>query len=382
MIFQAIEKFSDFSFKRAENFTSRSGWQWRLALILPLIVLFFSFPSYERIDTEFASNWDAVLDQSENPIQNDLKFDPSSHQSKLTFRLTMPLIIRFLGLNVTGVLVLQAFIGILIFYFTTRIFERITKDSVSAFFLTLSFAFILAGKVSFTEIRGIFDGLAIFFMIFAIYFSNPILIFTGVFLASWTDERALIASIFISLFWVWQNKNEVSFKRWINKQTIAVVFGWIAYFGVRIFLTKFYGLKTETVGIGISYVINQTNNVPIGIWSAFEGLWLVIFSAIFILIKSKDYFFVFSYLLSVTLVLFVALAVFDISRSMTFIFPALFVALSIIVKKEDILHFKKIIFFVMVICFIYPVYTTSGVYFIHWQFPLPVQFLRYMFVGL
>ncbi|MEG3882449.1 hypothetical protein QT972_34410, partial [Microcoleus sp. herbarium7] len=89
--------------------------------LLPVSVLLFAFPSYERLDTEFAESWRAVLEQGAHPFKIT-EYDPSSHQAKMTFRLTVPLAARFLHLDRTGLLLLQALCGIILFYLSARLF--------------------------------------------------------------------------------------------------------------------------------------------------------------------------------------------------------------------------------------------------------------------
>ena len=42
---------------KIEKFTARKNWQLELTILIPIIVLFFSFPSYERLFTENMINW-------------------------------------------------------------------------------------------------------------------------------------------------------------------------------------------------------------------------------------------------------------------------------------------------------------------------------------
>jgi len=220
-------------FDSCENFTRKKNWLFILVVTLPLVVLFFSFPSYDRLNNEFSENWQAIFKQAAGPL-TDHQYNPDSHQAKLTFRLTVPLIIRTFHLNLAGVLIFQALIGMLLFYFAAKLFHRETNDKVSALLLSFSLAFIYAGRVSFNEIRGIFDGLALFFMVWSMYFRNPFLIFTGVFLAAWTDERALIASCLVFLYWIYWHKNNSGDWKILNSGSVAVFLAWIFYFAFDI----------------------------------------------------------------------------------------------------------------------------------------------------
>lgn len=377
MIIQAAKAFQDFIFNKCESFTKKKNWIILLAIFLPFMVLFFSFPSYERIYTEFAEGWQAILKQAHNPFAN-YNYEPNSHQAKLTFRLTMPIIANVLNLGVKGILLFQGLLGIFLFYFSTKLFERITEDKVSAFLLTFSLAFICAGRVSFTELRGVFDGLSLFFLVVSMYFKNPFLIFAGVFLSSWTDERGLIASSIVYLFWMYSKDS--SGTKIFNKQTIAILVAWITYFISRYFVAVIFNLPTHTVDV-LHYFIEQTNNLPIGVWSALEGNWILILISLFILFKQKKYLFSVFYISTISILLFVAMSVNDITRSMAYLLPAMFLSLLVIKEVETKKIVRQIILLAVIISFIYPAYISAGDYHINWNYPLPLQLLRHLFAS-
>ena len=360
-------------------FTQKKNWIIILTFLLPAIVFFFAFPSYEGLKTTFAGSWEAVLTQAENPFVPHA-YDPNAHESKLLFRITMPLMAYVLHLGVTGILVVQAIFGTLMFYVAIRLFQRITQDNVTTMLLTLSLAFIYAGRVSFTEIRGIFDGLALFFLVTSMYFKNPLLIVISVFLASWTDERALIASSLVFLYWMYENNSAGN--RFFNTQTVAVTAAWVAYFVTRYILSAFFGFTTNAGGVGISLLINQINNLPLGVWSALEGNWLLVLAALWIACKKKKYTFVFLYAGGIALLLIVAMAVLDITRSMAYLLPAMFLAVALIKETEPAGTMRKIVALAMLVSFVYPAYYTADVYYNGWTYPFPLQLLRYAAAGL
>lgn len=375
MIINSLRDIQYFLISKCESFTNRKNWIIILSIFLPFLVLFFSYPSYELIHTEFAEGWQAVLNQANKPFSNT-NYEPSSHQAKLAFRLTMPIIAHIFHLGITGILMFQGLIGILLFYFSTKLFERITEDKVSALLLTFSLAFIYAGRVSFTEIRGVFDGLSLFLLVFSMYFKNPTLIFLGIFLTSWTDERGLIASAIVFLFWLYAKESYG--KRIFNKQTIAIVVAWIAYFTSRYFVALTFNFSTNTAGTGLKLFIEQTNNLPIGIWSALEGNWIFIFISLFILFKQKKYLFFFFYVWGILIMLLVAMSVFDITRSMAYLLPAMFLSIIIIKEIETKTTLRQTILLAATLSFLYPAYYTGGAYYTLWIYPLPLQLLRHL----
>jgi hypothetical protein len=379
MVSEFLTRFTVFTISKCESFVRIKRWKLILALLLPVTVMFLSFPCYERISKEYQVYWQALHEKNAAPFSGK-EYTAESHEAKLTFRMTIPLIANLLGLKTLGILILQGLFGFLLFWVSAHLFEKITEDPVSALLLTLSLSFIWAGKCSFVELRGMFDGVALFFLVMSCYFRNPLLIFAGIFLASWTDERGLIASTLVFLFW-WFTKG-MSLKNIISLQTSAVIGAWIAYFLTRYWLIHVCHFKT-VVGsnLGVSCFIRQMSNMPGGIWTALEGNWILVLIALAFLFKSKEYLPALMYALAILLLIVVAMAVIDITRSMAYIFPAMFIAVMIIQKKstESVHSFRKIMLLATTISFIYPAYYFDGPFQALWTYPFPLYILRLMF---
>ena len=342
--------------------------------------MFFSFPCYERVNTEYQEYWSSMNTKTEAPFI-DKEYDGDVHQSKLTFRLTVPVIAGFLHLRTWGIIILQGIFGILLFFYSAKLFRKITEDDVTALLLTLSLSFIWAGRCSYVELRGgIFDGVALFFLVFAMYYKNPLLIFSGVLLASFTDERGFIASSLVLLFWGFMGG--FTFRKLFNLQTIAVGTAWIAYFALRYFLIHVLHFKT-IVGtkLGVWCLVTQTSNLPGGVWTALEGNWIIILAALYALYQARKHFPALLLAGAIIVIMVVAMAVIDITRSMAYVFPALFIALLIIrhLKSESMESIRKMALLSTTLSFLYPAYYINGSFEALWTYPLPLYILRHLF---
>jgi len=379
MITSFINGFTGAVLSRCESFVRLKQWKLILSLLLPLSVLFFSFPSYERIGTEYQEYWQAVNEKSSSPFAVK-EYAPESHEAKLTFRMTVPLLACVLSLKTTGILLLQGVFGFLLFLVSVYLFEKITEDPVAALLLTLSLSFIWAGRCAFVELRGIFDAVALFFLIFSMCFRNPLLVFAGVFLAAWTDERGLIASSLVLLYW-WISAG-FTLRKAFTPQSISVIFAWVAYFLTRYALIHVFHFKT-VVGnnLGISCFISQMSNLPGGVWTALEGNWVLVCIALFLLIRKKDFLQAFAFSLSMVLLVVVAMAVIDITRSMAYLLPAMFIAVLVIRKKgtETPLFLRNAVLLSTVVSFLYPAYYVNGPFQTLWTYPFPLYILRHLF---
>lgn len=357
---------------KIEKFTARKNWQLELTILIPIIALFFSFPSYERLFTENMVNWNALFQQAAHPFEN-ANYDPVSHQAKMTFRLFVPLLVRLFHLNVIGVILLEILFGIATVYLFIKAILKITKDKVTAVILTLAFSSTAICKNPFNDIVGFFDGIALFFLVIPIVFTNPIAIFCAVFSAAWIDERSLIASTLIFI-WILITKNNYS----KTTQIIALFTAWIAYVLTRFFLIHYFHLVTHTGAVGLDILLNQLNNAPLGIWTGLEGFWLLVILSFIVLLKQDKKAIASLFLVGMSVIILVALSVSDITRSMIYLFPSIFLALSIISSVENEKNLRYIATFVLLLCMLLPQLTVGGYNLVNWQFPLPLQMLRYL----
>jgi hypothetical protein len=359
-------------FQKCERFTRNKYWILWLALISSLLAVFFAFPNYAGVsnDPTTVNAWEAIFTQIEHPFENHT-YEAVSHQSKLAFRLSIPLLAKTLHLSVTGIICLQYAFGVFLFYFSSKVILQITKDSLTTLLVTLSLAFIYSGKVSFLDLRGVFDGIALFFLVLSLYKKNVPLIITCVFLTALTDERGLIAASFVFIYWFIHESNPS--RKLFTKQTISVLAGGLLYLSVRFILTYFFQLKTESAGIGLQILASNLNLIPLGIWHGLEGNWIFIVITIFTLFLLKDKMTLFLFSSSIACILTAGCLVTDVSRSTAYILPALFVAIKVIHSNDSLSFLRKMAFVSLLICFIYPAYFTGGGYQVDWVYPLPLK---------
>lgn len=360
-------------YKAIESITANQYWLLLSALLLVAVAMFFSFPSYGDMN---AKEWEPLFEKAANPFANGSYAD-GTHAAKLSFRLVLPLVVHYLHLNITGVLILLGIVGMLNLYLVLKLAHNILQDRQQAFIVGLCSALIYFGKCSFTELRGtMFDGLAICFLLSAMLSRYYLATAIFIFLSAWCDERGLIASALVWLYFVIKNDEPVFFKKIFSKQLLSIYLAWIGYIAVRYVLSTTYGLHTDAKGVGLGVLLNQINNIPIGIWSALEGLWLLVIMGGVLLYNHKRYMELLKYIGISSLILILGLSVVDITRSVVYIFPVVFIALHLINKysEKEMLH--KLLWYALILCFIYPAYYTGGKSSIWWTYPLPLQVLR------
>ena len=338
-----------------------------LTVVICLLTLFFSMPPIDSAHKD--STWDAIFTQIKDPF-SPIVAPAWSHNSKLTFRLFPVLIGKLFCLNKTGFMVSLFLAGFLSIRVAFSIFLRLLQDKYKAFILTLSFAFIYVGKCSFLEFRGIFDGYAILFLLASIFYKNTIIIYFSILFASFTDERALIASGFVFLYY-FIFENEHSFHK--NKYLFTICFSWICYFSLRYFLMIYFNFKISSGGISLAILASNFELFPITLFSLFEGFWLVIVIFYFkVFSVSKWYFMLFLCMLFLQLI--PSYLVVDVSRSLVFGSILIFIAISYLARYLPTLFSTNFCLIILGICFIYPSYVVGGDHII-WIKPVFLEIL-------
>lgn len=353
----------------------RKHWLIKVTLFALLVSMFFASPGFTSDESEILTRRaTAVTMQIE-----DLKlFWETSEPTNAMFRITVPLIASVLGISLKGTLILQFITGILIFLLVALLVERETGDRLIAFYATLLVALIYPGTAAFLESRYYFDSFAYLFLLAALWFRSPVSIGFLILLASFTDERALISSGFVFLWWTIKDGEDYSrLKSFLSKRSIAVVIALFVYIGIRFFLQQHYGIQTWSESRGEFLLFDQINNSISGIWSGLEAGWLLIDLALITMIIKKHWLALSVFVVVIAVQIVAALSVVDITRSMGYLLPSILVAILILVKEKEV-NLKT---YVMAACFVSLIalnYGVGGKSSIWLFYPLPVLILRLM----
>jgi hypothetical protein len=172
------------------------------------ISLFRAFPNYDALRTIFSeTTWRNVQVKFDHPMADTSRiFAPGSHESNLTFRLTVPILAHIFHLHRAEVLICFAFVGFVLLYLVLKVAFTLSASKRVALFVCLSTACTWPGEAAFHELRGgYYDALALCLVLAACATSSSIVTAALLFLAAWTDERALVASLFVLLLYAYNN---------------------------------------------------------------------------------------------------------------------------------------------------------------------------------
>lgn len=351
-----------------------------------LTILFFNCPYYEGSIKEINPTWVLVFKQAAVIFPDTSKLDPTSHEAKMTFRLTIPLLIKLFSIRSRFVVYgLQIVVAWFFFYLTRSLLMKILHDRVLSFILTLAIAFIYTGEQFVTDIYGAFDCFTIFFILLAMYYNNALAIFICVSLAVWTDERGGLMSLFI-IPWILiiqppDTKKKYGFRELrslFDLKILSCSVALVLYMVARFWLQQKFSLSSHMNVIKPTDFLRRKEIALFGLWEAFEGLWPVVLLSALCFFKSRDYFLLTILAGLTAMVCYAAFSVADITRSMTYLFPLLIISVYYLAKFHPELKpvLTRTILYGFLICILTPTYHSEGLNLIHKNTPLILRFLK------
>jgi len=362
-----INKTLDWFFRILERFAKIKYWAPLSAILIAALCWGYFYPKYKSLKSFTKPGSDTLSPdrrvmkiQINNPLTVLPDFGESqekSHPGKMQYRLAMPVIGHIFSLNFAQLLYFQNLVGILFFLIIILLVYRSTHDKVAALLLALALAFSYTGSSFYIDGTPFYDGIAYFCLASAMIFKNPILVFLSVFVACWTDERAVIASSLIVVWWQVNKKGvSPSFKDLfsLSTQSIAIIAAWIIYFAGRYILTTRFGFYVQSKGMFSPEVITAHKfHIFWGLFAGFRWLWLVIFLGFAWLIKDKNYPLA-TALLFLTLILTATSGiVYDHLRSVAYMFPLIIIFLYIWgTTNEKRINLRYLLLGIMALCFL------------------------------
>lgn len=329
------------------------------ALTLVIIVLFWSFPSYDVpiFLHQFDRHWATIFLQVKEPFVNhNYLYEYGSHAEKLAFRFVPAVILNILHIDsLIPALIFQFFTMVFFYYMLILAFNKLFQDRNKAFVFALPICFVIAGHVYISDYTAKFDTLALAFCLMAFLFRNKIYVIIPLLLAYFTDERALIASPAIFLINLLEKNSFENIKSIFNGglfvSNIYLFISWTIYFIVRYFLGIVFGLTCGTGGINLFF--EQINSTVHTVYVGLEGFIIPFVLVAISLFKKRIYSFTILFILSFLLIFYVAQSVLDINRSMSYVILILILILMLFDKLYSKETVYKILAWVIVINILY-----------------------------
>jgi len=379
-----------------ERLASLSHFPARLALLCSLLVfltggdaLVSILVGYDKVAE--SATWQFLAKQVTSPLTTFSDREAYHHISKMTYRLFPAYLgklcwgcsLKELMLFLVG---LEYLAGFLFFYFSCQLLRRYCADAVALTWVLLGFCFVFLGKVFFWDTYAYFDAYALLFLLLAMRSRHPAHIFLFLFLAFWTDERSVVASAWV---WLWHalrpepsdQKPEFFQKPLLrpNKQQGAIGLALLVTLILRWLLANWYGLPPVA---GLSQILTEAKFVliqqrliellPFVTVSSFESYWLYIAGAVLTLWLHRERWGMVGFLLALGASLAVSFLVYDMTRSIMYAFPAIFIAVRILLLELPTAIFRRLAFCIFVAALLLPTYYLS-----HYMWPFFFRLLRF-----
>jgi hypothetical protein len=358
-----------------------SYWKYNALAVILAVTLFRAFPSYDALRRPYVeATWHNVQPLLEHPFADPGKLPAAEEDARLgnlRFRRTVPLLAYVLHLRRNGLLVAFALAGIVLLLGTLHTVELVSCSRKAAFFVCLAVACAWPGEAAFHDLRGgYFDAVALCLLVLALAASSPAVAALCVFLAAWTDERAFLASAFVLLFAI-SRRTIKGWRSLIGGKPAAVIAAWVAYLASRAWLASAGLLVTTSGGLGLATFVDQFNAVPLGTWTGLGGCWILTGCAIISGVLQKRHRMTVCFCGVLGLMVASATAIADITRTMSYGLPAVFLAISVLARGEPVRRIEKLTLLAGAIAFATPTYYVQGSSGFWWIYPLPVQLVRW-----
>lgn len=250
------------------------GWQLKATLLCCLLALFVQAPRFDLLWSRIAevrgspattvpdrqSEWVALKLKIDSPMTDMAKLYPSeSNWAKRTFRIVPSAVAHVIHLGIPGFFALQVLAGVGQMYLLLGWILRATGNRGDAFLLTALLATTYYGGAAFFDSRGWGDPFAYFFLTAALVTANPGVSAVMIFLAGFTDERAIPASLLVLVAQLeWRHRGAGAERRLTLPELLAsrfvwaAVSAWVAYFIVRFGLVYFFDYEQAMGGFDFS----------------------------------------------------------------------------------------------------------------------------------
>lgn len=373
--------------RRIESQLTSEYWLWKLVTFSVIVSLFLAFPPYTLLLGHLSEHgmkldaWVFVQNQSQDLFHpKDMNFDV--RRENMIFRWVLPILSFLTGHNVVIIVLLQSILGVFFIYNVGQWIYALSKDKITTCLFVVSIANIFVCTWTFTDIYGYGDGFAFFFLLVALLYRNPVIILISLQIAFFTDERAVIAGGYLLLFHMLIRAYELNDFRFVTLlknmflgSNTWIWVAWMFYFTVRFYVREKYfpNHSYSTLGTPVLFADAHRYGLGSSLWTAFEGMWLLMGGAILALWLTKR----FNILLVVTVGFIVLIAtgiyVHDIDRALSYGFPFLLMAIYVLFQTVSLRSIRLILFFTAVVCVIHPMVYYMGYNRILWMEPFPVR---------
>jgi len=373
--------------RRIESFLASGYWLWKLVALSVFLSLFLAFPPYTLLIGHLSEHgmkldaWVFVQNQSADLFHpKDMDYDV--RRENMIFRWVLPALSFITGHNIVLIVLLQSILGVFFIYKIGQWLYAVSKDKIATFLFVLAIANTFVCVWTFADIYGYGDGFAYFFLLTALFSRNPLVTFFALQGAFFTDERAVIAGGYLLLFHIVRNafdKNDFGLpamvKNAFSGTNLIVWVAWVIYFAIRFYVQKEYfpNHSYSTLGTPVLFADAHRHGLGSSMWTAFEGMWILMGAAILSLILRQHYLLILALTFGFVILVASGIYVHDIDRALSYGFPFLLLSMYILFQTASLRSIRVILFFTAIVCVSHPMIYYMGYNRVLWLEPFPLK---------
>lgn len=360
--------------------TAGKYWKIKVATLSCLLVLIFSFPQYYHFKNGENpwSSWAFLQSRIQAPFSKTTAKLGSNEGNKV-YRLTPILAAKIYNSNhtlrnIAFLTLIEHLMGFVFFFLMAGVIFKITADKNAATYFTVGLSFLFLGKDFFWDIASWLIPFGYFFMLLAMISRNPLIVFVSLFFGFWSDERLVLLSPLVLLWWRFNADNKA-----FLKIVIAYFTNFALFLIIRNYLTANYiqspiSFRVYPKDSGVDYfwaLYDLLQEIPIGLVFPFEGYWIFIFIFIYLTFKNwktPRFWWMMGGLAILGAGFLVSYGVRDSTKGFSMLFPLLMITVKLLSETENPIFIRRICMFAMVVSFVIPTYFYNGGY--NWMTPI------------
>lgn len=341
---------------------------WAAIVGVVFVSVFMQFPNLKEI-RHGAPEAETILEIAKTPFSQVEKRE-GSHGEKKAFRLLVPAIARLCGCS-KPYHVYALILGANIVYLAACyvVIRNGTGDKAFSMIALCALALTYSGACGFLDTKGWADAAPLAFVILAMLRIHPLVVALCLFAGVMGDERALMAIPYVILWQTTQRKGSYNLTvsdLWADRSMLAAGLVSVLAFGfVRWLLIHVYGFEVKLGGVGPRVLLQHNPDMySVSFWSGFEALWLILFLWMLTVFRNWKRDIAIALLLYVLASVVACYMVFDVTRSLCYLLPALLFAVVMVYRSFSKREYAlALLFGVMIVCGIAPSsnYYGSGV---------------------
>lgn len=151
----------------------------------------------------------------------------------------------------------------------------------------------------------------------------------------------------------------------------------MGYLVTRLILIEVFSLVVATGNVGFSVLGSHAALIPVGVWTGLGGAWILVVFSVIALLRHRRYWFAAAFCGLLGAATIAAFMVIDVTRTMAYCLPAVFIALRVLRPSESGGKLDKLVKIGGIASALAPTFFVLGNTVLY-LYPLPVEIIRWL----